>query len=156
MHLALDTMVTLSVESNYVNNEQLPVPGVPMPEFNWDAGAVTYGVIDGTNIGYIYVYHHNYYEVSSEFDQAVMSLMGTDGLIIDIRFDWGGSYGLNSGISRLLNHPTSTMDVMERCSPSDILFLFVLASNLGSKEKFQPILEHITIGQLQCYLGQIV
>ena len=33
-------------------------------------GAVTYGIIDGTNIGYIYVYHHMYAGVSSEFDAA--------------------------------------------------------------------------------------
>jgi hypothetical protein len=90
---------------------------------NWTSGAVTYGIIDGTNIGYIYVYHHAYQGVSSEFDAAVQALMETDGLIIDIRLDWGGSYGLNMGISRLINYSTSTMDVKVRCNPNDLFSL---------------------------------
>ncbi|MBK7632777.1 MAG: T9SS type A sorting domain-containing protein [Ignavibacteriales bacterium] len=120
VHLPLDSMITLSVPSSYINNEQLQVPGVPMPEFNWNNGAVTYGIIDGTNIGYIYVYHHNYFGVSYEFVLAVEALMETDGLIIDIRNDWGGQFGLNDGISRLMNYPTSTLDPMTRCSPIDL------------------------------------
>ncbi len=123
VHLPLDSMVTLSAPGNYINNEQLPVSGVPMPVFNEGAGAVTYGIIQGTNIGYIYVYHHIYAGVSPEFDAAVQALMGTDGLIIDLRVDWGGSYGLNNGISRLMNHETSTMDARRRCSPGDLFSL---------------------------------
>jgi hypothetical protein len=49
--------------------------------------------------------------------------MGTDGLIIDLRTSWGGSYGLNLGISRLLNHSTLTLDALKRCSPNDLYSL---------------------------------
>ncbi|MCW9064735.1 MAG: S41 family peptidase, partial [Ignavibacteriaceae bacterium] len=122
-HLPLDPMVNLVAPSNYINNEQLPVPGVPMPLYNQNSGAVTYGIIQGTNIGYIYVYHEGYAAVSLEFDEAVLALMQTDGLIIDIRFNWGGAYGLNDGISRLMNHSTLTMDVKKRCSPNDLFSL---------------------------------
>jgi hypothetical protein len=123
VHLPLDSMVSLNVQTQMLNNEQLPVPGVPMPVYNQYAGAVTYGIIQGTNIGYIYVYHHAYAAVSSEFDEAVQALMGTDGLIIDLRLDWGGRYGLNNGFSRLMNHSTPTMDSRNRCSPSDLYSL---------------------------------
>ncbi len=123
VHLPLDPMITLNTPANYINNEQLPIPGVPMPVFDLNSGAVTYGIIQGTNIGYIYVYHHQYPAVSSEFNAAVIALTGTDGLIIDIRNNWGGNYGLNDGISRLMNHSTRTMDTKKRCSPSNLYLL---------------------------------
>jgi hypothetical protein len=123
-HLSLGQMVNVVVPSNYINNEQIPVPGVPMPDGYYpDHGQVTYGIIDGTNIGYIYVYHEGYYNISAEFDAAVLALMQTDGLIIDIRLNWGGRFGLNDGISRLMNHSTYTMDAKKRCSPSDLFSL---------------------------------
>ena len=120
-HLPLDPMVNLVAPNYIVNNEQMPIPGVPMPlGYFSDHGAVTYGIIENTNIGYIYVYHHSYAGVSSEFDAAVRASMETDGLIIDIRIDWGGSYRLNLGISRLINYPTETLDMRVRCSPGDL------------------------------------
>jgi hypothetical protein len=122
-HLPLDSMVNLIAPANYINNEQLPVPGVPMPTYVPNCCAVTYGIIDGTNIGYIYVWRQNYSSVDDEFDDAVLALMETDGLIIDIRTNWGGSYGLNAGISRLMNHSTLTLDVLKRCSPEDLYTL---------------------------------
>ena len=120
VHLPLDAMVTLNAPGNDINNEQLPVPGVPMPVMNFNAGAVKYGIIQGTNIGYIYVYNHGYSAVSSEFDTAVLALMETDGLIIDIRTNFGGGYGCHIGISRLMNHPALTLYARKRCSPNDL------------------------------------
>ena len=39
-----------------MNNEQLPVPGVPFPDPNEiNERAVFYGIVEGTNIGYIYL-----------------------------------------------------------------------------------------------------
>lgn len=120
-HLPLDPMVNLVAPNYIINNEQMPIPGVPMPlGFFGTHGAVTYGIIEGTNIGYIYVYHHQYANVSSEFDAAVLALMQTDGLIIDIRVNWGGGWGLNTGISRLINYPTHTLDMMKRCSAGNL------------------------------------
>ena len=120
-HLPLDPMVNLVAPNYIINNEQMPIPGVPMPQGFFEThGAVTYGIMEGTNIGYIYVYHHQYSGVSSEFDAAVQALMQTDGLIIDIRVNWGGGWGLNTGISRLMNIPTYTLDMMKRCSPANL------------------------------------
>ena len=117
--------------TSVINNEQMPIPGVPMPlGFFETNGAVTYGIIDGTNIGYIYVYHEQYAGVSNEFDAAVQALMQTDGLIIDIRVNWGGGFGLNRGISRLMNFPTHTLDMMKRCSPEN-LFDLCSSTNTG-------------------------
>ena len=120
LHLPLDPMANFNVSTDTVNNQQLPIPGVPMPVDRTTDGAVTYGRIEGTNIGYIYVYNHGYAAVSSEFDAAVLALMGTDGLIIDIRYNRGGSYGLNAGMSRLMNHATLTMDARRRSSSVDL------------------------------------
>lgn len=140
-HLPLDPMVNLVAPNYIINNEQMPIPGVPMPlGFFQNQGAVTYGIIDGTNIGYIYVYHHRYAGVSSEFDAAVQALMETDGLIIDIRVNWGGSWGLNTGISRLINYQTYTLDLMKRCSPenlfdicpSNVWFVGLIPADIGT------------------------
>ncbi len=121
VHLPLDAMVNLTAPDYIINNEQMPIPGVPMPEGHFfDHGGVTYGIIEGTNIGYIYIYNHEYPGVSSEFDAAVLALMQTDGLIIDIRADWGGYVGLNTGISRLINFQTYTLDDEKRCSPVNL------------------------------------
>ena len=120
LHLPLDPMASFNVSTDEVNNQQLAIPGVPMPADRFTDGAVTYGRIEGTNIGYIYVYNHGYAAVSSEFDAAVLALMGTDGLIIDIRYNRGGLYGLNTGMSRLMNHATLTMDVRARSSAVDL------------------------------------
>jgi len=113
-------MAIFNASTDEVNNQQLPIPGVPMPADRTTDGAVTYGRIEGTNIGYIYVYNHGYAAVSSEFDAAVLALMGTNGLIIDIRFNLGGRYGLNAGMSRLMNHATLTMDGRARSSAVDL------------------------------------
>jgi len=40
---------------DYVSgNEQLPVSGVPMPVY-FEDNFVTWGIVEGTNIGYVYV-----------------------------------------------------------------------------------------------------
>jgi hypothetical protein len=125
VHLPLDAMTTLSAPSQYLNNEQLPVPGVamPPPDQDFKGPAITYGIITGTNIGYIYVYHESYASVVVEFDNAVTALMGTDGLIIDLRINGGGGYALNTGISRLMNHATPTLVIRKRASPDDLYSL---------------------------------
>jgi hypothetical protein len=76
-------------------NEQLPVPGVEMPDF-WEEDYVTWGIVDGTSIGYIYVASWSWldrHQISEQFRDAVWELMtnhDTTGLIIDMRFNMGG------------------------------------------------------------------
>lgn len=51
---------------------------------------VSWGIVEGTNIGYIYVYSWISNTEGGLFADAVEALMSTDGLIIDQRFNVGG------------------------------------------------------------------
>ncbi len=76
------------------------------------------GIINGTNIGYIYLIAHpmgfeefgdyalwNPYEttISNIFNKTILELMDTDGLIIDMRYAVGGRHEIYfKGLSKLL------------------------------------------------------
>lgn len=84
----------------------IETPGVSQPEVNaFEQEAMTYGILEGTNIGYIYltqcpsmweeiedVNNPDWYDTSfsKEFDAAIGQLMETDGIIIDNRLNMGG------------------------------------------------------------------
>jgi hypothetical protein len=113
---------SLAGQSEFVwGNEQLPVPGVPWvyqgtanvmdPDDFGDA--ISWGIVDGTNIGYIYALQWTRnsttpgFNVSQQFYDAVDSLMNfynTDGLIIDIRQNYGGCWQYQQGFSLLYNY----------------------------------------------------
>jgi len=108
-------------------NEQLPVPGVEMPDFvNEDY--ITWGVIDGTRIGYIYVASwawQDEYEISEQWYEALDELMHhheTTGLIVDFRLNHGG-YMLEAhdGYSLLFNERIAAVSFDVRGSPDDHL-----------------------------------
>jgi hypothetical protein len=133
VHLRTDTLLTLNVATPFVNGAQIPVGGVPMPGWSMKDGfpnspAVTYGIVQGTNIGYIYVYHGGYGNVGAEFNAAVAALAHTHGLIIDIRFNAGGG-GLVAGIARLTGYAGPTLVQMARSSPTDLWSLTPMYSN---------------------------
>jgi hypothetical protein len=75
--------------------EQLPVPGVPMPEYE-EGDFVSWGIVQGTGIGYIYVASWDpdpRLQISEQFAEAVRALMydyDTSGLILDFRINTGG------------------------------------------------------------------
>jgi len=126
VHLPTENLLTLNPEPSIYNNPQLPVDGIPWPDFDRDHsyGGVTYGKIEGTNIGYIYVTKHWYYEVNEEFGAAVHNLMDCDGLIIDIRINRGGlPQNLYQGYSQLFNVDLHTIKGMARCSIFDLYSL---------------------------------
>jgi hypothetical protein len=88
VHLPVYPLVNLPVPPNEEDwykaknimwcNEQLPVPGVPFPDPDkFHEKSVTYGIVEGTNIGYIYLYEE-YYTTDNQFYEAVYSLSGTD------------------------------------------------------------------------------
>ena len=77
--------------SSPVCTEGLPQPGVPQPTSTADGA--TWGVIAGTRIGYIHFLAVNA-PASARFAQAVSELTQqstTDGLIIDLRLNTGGT-----------------------------------------------------------------
>ena len=53
VHLSVAPLVNLNAPP-MLNNEQMEIPDIPFPNYFNDE-VVTYGVLDNTNIGYIYV-----------------------------------------------------------------------------------------------------
>jgi len=125
---------SLAGQSEFIwGNEQLAIPGVPWvyqgtanlmdPDDFGDA--ISWGIVDGTNIGYIYAlaWTRNVttpgFNVSQQFYDAVDSLMNiynTDGLIIDIRQNHGGSWQYQQGFSLLYNHTFTLFGLDKRGS----------------------------------------
>jgi hypothetical protein len=107
--VSLPTDLLVGQRGNLWGNEQLPVAGVAMPDFV-GADWITYGVVDGTQIGYIYVaswHWDDQYQISEQWYEAIDELMHhheTVGLIVDFRLNQGG-YMLEAhdGYSLLFN-----------------------------------------------------
>ena len=92
----LSTRLLENKNMNLIATAQLPIKGVPMPDIK-NGHAVSYGIIEGTNIGYIYIYgwHLQVWSFSpgDEFKEAFDSLRKNydlEGLIIDARICDGG------------------------------------------------------------------
>ncbi len=108
-------------------NEQLPVPGVEMPDLvNQDY--ITYGVIDGSQIGYIYVASWHWddeYRISEQWYEALDDLMhhhATTGLIVDFRLNQGGDMReAHLGYRLLFNQRIGAVAFDVRGSPDDHL-----------------------------------
>jgi C-terminal processing protease CtpA/Prc len=77
-------------------SDQLDVPGVDKPWTDYTSdfsNRVTWGQIDGTNIGYIYIYSWSMdggLDISEKVVAALQALQGADGLIVDLRLNYGG------------------------------------------------------------------
>jgi len=96
--LRLSTSVLIGQSMSLWATEQMDIPGVPMPDLS--AGDVTsWGIIDGTNIGYIYslgwIPYADSALIVNEWLRALDSLQnvyGVCGLIIDIRTNFGSNF----------------------------------------------------------------
>lgn len=119
LHLATDPLSNLNWSLRCT--EQMDIPGVPKPNYTAQELA-SYGKIEGTNIGYIYVWSW-FWNVEQEFYDAVYDLMynhQTDGLIIDFRYNLGGNMFLsNEGLSLLFNKQVTTIGFANRYLPED-------------------------------------
>jgi len=106
-------------------SEQLPVPGVAMPDV-YHSELVSSGIVTGTAIGYIYGWGWAW-DAEQEFRDAVQTILDgpeTDGLIIDFRFNMGGNMHLsNAGLALLFDRPVPTIDWATRCLPEEHLAL---------------------------------
>lgn len=123
--LHLPTSLLNNQSGTIWGNEQLDVPGVEWPNIFQD-DFVSWGIVDGTQIGYIYVTAWTYdpiYQISQQFYNAIDSLMHhneTIGMIIDFRLNYGGGGTSNNGFSLLFNTSFNTLDMDIRCGdPND-------------------------------------
>ena len=104
-------------------NEQLPIPGVLMPDI-YNDDYVSWGIVEGTSIGYIYVSSWYWWlDVSEQFYEAVYELMHnyeTTGLIIDFRLNYGGTMEMaHQGYSLLFNETLTKVAFDVRGNPND-------------------------------------
>lgn len=120
LHLA--TAALIGQNMSLICTEQMDITGVPKPDYM--AGQrVSYGTVSGTNIGYIYCWGLSN-NAKIEFFNAVNSLMQTDGLIIDFRYNSGGNMFLSdSALSLLFDSTYVTIDFGKRCMPSNHLMM---------------------------------
>jgi hypothetical protein len=131
VHLPTSPLTTLNASAPLLQCDQLSVSGVSMPSEDLLAGDVTFGKVQGTNVGYIYVRHHADPKISQQFYNAVLALGNTDGLIIDLRMARGGSYGLENGIALLMKFGTHTFKAKARSSSSDLYALHTIVEDLS-------------------------
>jgi hypothetical protein len=138
--LHLPTSLLRSLNPPYVvTTEQMPVPGVPFPGIA--AGTwVSWGRVDGTNIGYIYAMNWSG-TTGRLFAQAVEELThsgSVDGLILDFRTNVGGSPNIaNEGFSKLFGFdPTSNYSVAIRQAGTDHLTFRLDSASQG--DHFTP------------------
>ena len=100
--LHLPTALLQDQQMEFLASAQLPIPGVPFPDFENGHG-ISWGLINGTQIGYIYAWNWRYTDqapgsksAGDDFREAIISLMNdynTTGLIIDSRRCAGGQNG---------------------------------------------------------------
>ena len=127
LHLSLEPLIQINTE-DMIFAEQMNIPGVPKPDYaQFEQGS--YGIIDNMNIGYIYIYEHEIYGITGFktieqiFLEAVQNLQATEGLVIDLRCDWGGRVNLEAGLGILLNKKITELKYVIRCSGADLYSL---------------------------------
>ena len=116
----------LSQQTGFIwGNEQLPVPGVQLPDF-MNEDYVNWGIVDGTDIGYLYIASYDLnpqLAIHDSIYQAVLDFMynyETSGFIIDYRINYGGGIDNQARIYReLFNEIIYTIGYDVRTDPND-------------------------------------
>ncbi|MCK4894809.1 MAG: T9SS type A sorting domain-containing protein, partial [Calditrichia bacterium] len=122
LHLAVAPMINLNVPP-MLNNEQMEIPGIPFPDY-FNGERVSYGILSNTNIGYIYLFAEwPTAAVDQQFAQAVIALQNTEGLIIDMRLNFGGWALFDEAFDILFNDFTLTIEDAYRLSPTTLTLL---------------------------------
>jgi hypothetical protein len=123
VHLSVLPLLNLNLPE-MINNEQLAIPNIAFPKFNWwEAVAsdtvVTYGIYENTNIGYIFL-AQEFPTINAEeqFYEAINALKNTDALIIDMRLNYGGWALFDKAFELLFNEFHKTIEHAVRCSPT--------------------------------------
>ncbi|MBK7377937.1 MAG: T9SS type A sorting domain-containing protein [Ignavibacteriales bacterium] len=114
VHLSVAPLASMNVTA-MLNNEQMEITNIPFPNYFNDE-VVTYGILDNTNIGYIYVFSTGPSSADAQFNQAVFALQNTDALIIDMRWNEGGSGQYHPAFEILTNETFYTIKSALRCN----------------------------------------
>jgi C-terminal processing protease CtpA/Prc len=121
VHLSVAPLAT-TPRATLDGTEQLPIPGVPMPDYLGRGDPVSWGIVDGTRIGYVYVRAWGG-DAGVQFHSAVHTLLTqyeTTGLIFDFRTNYGGNMFLAyDALELLFASEVSTVAFASRCSASD-------------------------------------
>jgi hypothetical protein len=124
LHLSVAPLI--GQDMHLICSEQMDIPGVPMPNTDVDQW-VSYGIVEGTQIGHIYGRAWSNEQVGDQFHEAIQDLVEnhqTSGLIIDFRTNYGGlPIFANDGLSYLFNAEKLTIDEAFRCNEQDHLAL---------------------------------
>ncbi|MCI0695083.1 S41 family peptidase [candidate division KSB1 bacterium] len=127
------TQALMGHEMSFYCTEQLPVPGVPMPDREKNR-YLTWGIVEGTNIGYVYVWSWIRGNPSQDFFNAIDSLMHvykTDGLILDYRYNPGGYDGASwRGLNLLFKSDGPALGFARRSDPYDHFKMETMIPNI--------------------------
>jgi hypothetical protein len=140
--LHLPTSNLINQNMNLFSSEQLPVSGVPMLDLSrfWELPMVSWGIVDNTQIGYIYVSRWRELEQPA-FTNAVDSLLDnyqTTGLILDFRMNPGGRSDMaNGGYRRLFNSDIEVFEYAARSDPDDHFALEHVPDGFCSGQTFR-------------------
>jgi len=131
----LPTSLLVGHSMSLFATDQLDIPGVPMPD-TVGSPSVTYGIVSGTHIGYIYGWVW-WYNAGHEFYNAVNALVSDatlKGIIVDFRFNEGGDMSLSdSGLNLLFRDSTETICFTARSDPGNHYAMFVTGPASGFK-----------------------
>jgi len=137
VHISVYPLLNIP-ESNMVNNEQVPLEGIPFPDIFNDQ-YVSYGIVKNTNIGYIYVYQEANTTTDDQFHEALLALLNTEGLIIDLRLNYGGWSFFPESFEIMFNKTITTIEDSYRCNNFDFTLcpfgnspVFSIPANKGS------------------------
>jgi hypothetical protein len=117
----LPTSLLVGDSMHLFATDQMDVPGVPMPTTDTTI-SVSYGVVSGTHIGYIYAWRW-WYKCLNEFRNAVTALVSDTtlkGIIMDFRYNEGGSmFDCEPGLELLFRDSSTTTICFSRRSDPD-------------------------------------
>lgn len=111
--------------------DQMAVPGISFPDL-MNNDYISWGIVEGTSIGYIYTFGHIKDADASELITAIQELSkNSEGLIIDSRLNDGGNVSPAEAITPLFNETRYTFGTDKRTDPYDHFgFTTVTAGNL--------------------------
>ncbi len=119
--LHLPTSLLIGKDLSLFCTEQLPVAGVPMTDSITSAKDVRWGIVQGTNIGYVYSW--TWFNSNLHFFNAIDSLTRiykVDGIVIDIRSNQGGYVeNADEGLSLLFKVAPPPIYLASRNDPFD-------------------------------------